>query len=522
VTRRGILLAAAAMAVSALVAAVLLIGRGEGPPATGAARLVPATALAYLHLSTDPDRDAVARADELLRGFPSGPQARDMVTARLTSIGPGLSYRRDVRPWLGPEAAVALLNTPGPTATPLAVVSVADRGGAEAFLGRASRPPVTSAYQGVTITSYGGLATAFLGRYLLVGPAAGVQAAIDVRGGRLPGLAAEADFRRATAGLPADRAVDAYLPAAGVSRLLAAHRGPLGAAGALLEQPGLIATGLSLSAEGDGARLRVHSLIDRRAAGPRRFAAFEPRLVDAVPGDALGYLGLSGINRSAGRLLAGLTGGAAPAVARLFGRAAANARSSGLDLERDVAPVFRGEVALWLKAATPAPALTLIATTRDERATREALARLQSPVIQAFAPPAAGSGQAPVFEQRAIAGTQVFRLRLGPGVELDYAVFDGKVVISTALAAIADVRRSSASLSDSDAFETTLGDHPRRVTSLVFLDFAALLGLLERSNLATTPAYQAIRADLHRIRAVGAATRGGRADSTTDVSIAVG
>jgi len=515
-------LAGAAVLAVAAVAVVLLLGRGERPPVTGAARLVPDTALAYLHVSTDPDRDAVRRADQLLRRFPSGPQVRDTVTGRLTSIGPGLSYQRDVRPWLGPEAAIALLDTPGPTATPLAVVSVADRDRADAFLGRASRPPVTSAYQGVTITSYGGLATAFLGRYLVVGPPAGVEAAIDVRGGRLRGLGAASDFRRATAGLPADRAVDAYLPAGGVSRLLAAHTGPLGAAGALLEQPGLVATGLSLSAAGDGARLRVHSLIDRRAAGPRRFLPFEPRLADSVPGDALGYLGLRGINRSAGRLLPALAGGAAPAVARLFARAAGNARGAGLDLERDVAPIFRGEVALWLKAAIPAPALTLIATTRNERATREALARLQRPVILAFAPPAGGPGQVPVFEQRSIAGTQAFRLRLGPGVELDYAVFDGKVVISTSLDAIADVRRSSQPLVDTDPFQATLGDRPTRVTSLVFLDFAALLALLERSALATTPAYQAIRADLHRIRAVGAASRGGRADSTTDVSIALG
>jgi len=183
--------------------------------------------------------------------------------------------------------------------------------------------------------------------------------------------------------------------------------------------------------------------------------------------------------------------------------------------------VFRGEVALWLKAATPAPALTLIARTRDERATREALARLQRPLITALIPPG-GRGQAPVFEQRTIAGAQAVRLRLGPGVELDYAVFDGKVVISTALEAIGDVRRSSHPLADTGPFQATLESHPHRVTSLVFLDFARLLGLVERSTLATTPAYQAIRGDLHKLRAIGAASSGGRGDSTTDISISLG
>lgn len=521
-TRSKGVIAAGALAVAAgVLAVVLLVSGGERPPATGAARLVPAGALVYVHVSTDRERGAVRRADDLLRRFPNATSARDALTSRLTSIGPGLSYRHDVRPWVGPEAALALLDTAGSTATPLVVIAVADRARAEAFLGRAARPPTASAYQGVRVMTFGGLATAFLGRYLVVGPPAGVRAAIDVQAGQIPPLARTVDFRRATAVLPADRAVDAYLPAAGVTRLLAAQRSVLGAAGALLSQPGLVASGLSLSAESDGVRLRVHSLIDRRAAGPSRFVPFEPRLVDAVPGDALAYLGLAGINRSAGRLLPALAGRAAPAVAALLARAAGNARSAGLDLERDVLPVFRGESALWLKASSPAPVLTLIAATRDERATRQALARLQGPLLAAFAPPPGGPGQARVFEQKTVAGAPAFRLQLGPGVELDYAVFDRKVVISTSLEGIRDVRRSSSPLADTGPFQATLADRPDRVTSLVFLDFARLLALGERSALARTPAYQAIRGDLRQVRAVGAASSGGRGDSTTEVFVAL-
>ena len=51
---------------------LLFAGSGTEPPATGAARVVPANVLAYVHLSTDPSRPAVQAADQdldSLHGF---------------------------------------------------------------------------------------------------------------------------------------------------------------------------------------------------------------------------------------------------------------------------------------------------------------------------------------------------------------------------------------------------------------------------------------------------------------------
>ena len=69
---------AAAVVVAALItilAVVLLIDSGVAAPATGAARVVPADALAYVHLSTDPGRPAVHQAEALARRFPDYPLA---------------------------------------------------------------------------------------------------------------------------------------------------------------------------------------------------------------------------------------------------------------------------------------------------------------------------------------------------------------------------------------------------------------------------------------------------------------
>src|SRR5438876_355667 len=77
---------AAVLAIGALVLA-LRAGGSNGPPATGAARLVPPDALLYLHVSTDHGRDGTSRAFDLAKRFPSLPRLRDTLVRRLSAAG---------------------------------------------------------------------------------------------------------------------------------------------------------------------------------------------------------------------------------------------------------------------------------------------------------------------------------------------------------------------------------------------------------------------------------------------------
>jgi hypothetical protein len=83
-------LAAVIAAVVVPLAAVIALSRGasEGPPATGAAAIVPADALAYVHLSTDTGRPAVKRALALAASFPDYP------LLRLALQAPGRDHHR--------------------------------------------------------------------------------------------------------------------------------------------------------------------------------------------------------------------------------------------------------------------------------------------------------------------------------------------------------------------------------------------------------------------------------------------
>src|SRR5205085_4285798 len=132
----------------------------------------------YLHLSTDPSRDAVKDTLDLAARFPGYPQLRDGALRRLSAASQGVSYQRDVRPWLGKEAALALLNTPGQTAGSLVILAVSDRNKAESFLSRVAGPAGKQSYQGVDISNYGNAAAAFVGSYLVIGQLPGLRSAI--------------------------------------------------------------------------------------------------------------------------------------------------------------------------------------------------------------------------------------------------------------------------------------------------------------------------------------------------------
>ena len=520
-------LLAAALVAGALVLVLVLAVRSCGgddtsPPASGAARAVPADALLYVHLSTDPDRGAVKRALGLAGRFPGYPRLRDDALRRVSSVASGVSYQRDIRPWLGKEAALALLNTPGQTAGSLVILAVSDRDKAEGFLQRVAGAPSRQSYRGTDISTYGTTAAAFAGGYLVIGQLPGLRLAIDAAAGRGPSLAKSKVFQKASGNLPDGRVADLYASPDGVSRLLASQGGAIGAAGALIDQPALQGAAISLTPKKDGAQVIVHSVLDPKVAKQvPRSKEFEPDLVGSVPKDAMAYLGLTRLDQAGRRLLAaGLAGGGAGRqLTTLLERAQRDlSRRAGVDLDKDVLPLLQGEVALWLAPSVPAPILTLIASTDDEQRTREAFARLQQPIARLLAAPGGGAVS---WQERDVDGVKAFQLRLGVGIELDYAVFDGKLVVSTSLSGVRAVKERKGSLADNESFDATLGGHPKKVTSLVFLDFSQLLALGERTGLSDSRSYLAVREDLRKVKAVGAAATGGASESTTELFIEI-
>ena len=451
---------------------------------------------------------------------------RSTIERRLGSRQGPINFARDVRPWLGDEAALAVLPTSGTVSESEIVLDVRDRAKAESFIKRSAGGSSTAKYRGVAIHRYGTVATAFVSGDLVIAPEPVIHGAIDRSKGRGDSLAKAKLFQQAYDGLPAGRVIDVFVSRDGVNRLLAQAGGILGLAGTVVDQPALEAVGASVTASGGKAQLKVHTALDQALAKatPATFKPFSPQLVSDVPSGTLAYLGVAGLDRAAGRLiaLAGASGANGAGLAQLAARARATLeRRAGVDLDRDVLSVLRSEAGLFVLPAVPAPTLAVVAKTPDEKRTREALAKLQLPLARLFAPPSTGAGQAPTFQDRDIGGVDAFQLRLTPTVELDYAVFDGKLVIATSLAGIRRIKDHKQSLTDDAAFQSVLSSRPSTVTSLVFLDFGQLLSVSERTGLGQDPAYLAVRDDLHRVRAVGMATSAGKDETTAEITIAL-
>jgi hypothetical protein len=502
-----------------VAAAVLAAGSGSiAPPATGAARLVPADALAYVNVSLDPRRDPVRRA---LR-IPGAAGVRAAVEQRLGAIV-GLSgdeFARAARPWLGDEAALALL-AHGGRADSLIVLRVRDRRAAARFVGQGAQP--AGSIGAAAVSRYpGGAEVALPGEYLVLGQPASVDDALRTWRRAVPALAAAPAFRRASAGEPDDRMIDAYGSGTGIAELLGGRRGLAGSVGLLLGRPGLIAVAASVSPAAGQIRMRIHSVMRSAPTHPAQpSGSFIPRLPDVLPAGASLLVDTSDLPAAAPRLLAaaaalGIGGQIAPLLARL----GAALRAEGADV-RGALALFGGETAVALSSAATRPGLLVVARTRHPDTARVQLAALEPALESLFQPTATSAGQAPLFTSRTIAGVTVHALQLAPGLQVDYAVFDGLVAISTGSGPMAALVRRGDVLADAPAYRAVLGNSGGRVSSLVFTDLRQLVRLAEQTGLLRSAALGVLRPAVSRARALGLRSSDGRNETTSEFYLSI-
>lgn len=499
VRRRRIVALLAAVAVVALVAGVLAASGGSsGPPiATDAAKLVPSNALVYVHLSTDPRRDAVGAARRLASRFSSYERLRAAVLARLSVNGSGAQ----IGSWLGREMALALVGSSDGTAGSLVLLAVRDEARAKAFVARGARQSGPSqAYRGVRIDRYGAVNAAFVGRFLVLGQATTLRQAIDLGQGRGGALSSDPTYARLTGRLPGDRVADAYATADGLRRLLVPAGGALGVAGVVLDRPNLRGVALSVSADGPGARMTIESDVPGRKGAP-----FDPRLLDAVPRGAMAYFGTKGLDQTVTRLLAA---GGTPALGRLLGSVpgALGARGA-LDVKANLLDLLRGETAVAILPGIPRPTLLVLARTKDVARTRAALARLTASLPK-------------LLKGARVSTAGDVTVVRSSTTEVDAAVIDGKLVISTGMAGIDAARQPAGGIGGADAFKAVAGSGGP-VTSIVFLDFSQLLRIGEQTGLNDSRAYLAVKGDLGRVRAIGARSTGTGEDTTSEIRLQI-
>lgn len=491
---RRVLGAAALAVLLVALAAVLLLRGGSrngagGAPAAAATRLVPARALVYLHLSTDTRRTGTRDAQAVARRFPGFERGLQGLSDRLSAPECGVAVG-DVT---GKEVALALVDQGSGQAGSLVLVDT----------GKEQRMPTRTC---------GAVQVVGIGRFLAVGQPSTLEAAQGLAKGEGSSLAADPRFVKASSGLRTSRVLDGWVSAEGVRRLLTPQGGLLGQVGTLLEQPGLQGAAFGLAAAKEGAKLTVVSELDGKRR-PGELAPFTPSLGREVPASALGAFLLPGLSTTSTRLLSVAGASSVTELGPLLGRALTGLAKDVPGLEANLLAPLRHEVAVFVTPAGSATALTLVARARDEAATRATLQRLQAPLARVLT---ARGKPAPAWTRVG----EDFQLRPAAGVELDYGVFGGKLVLSTARSGIEAARALKGRLADDAAYRAAAGGKgPGRVTSLVFLHLSQLLQLGEQSGLIEDATFQAVKDDLRRVRTIGSRSTTDGRQSTAELSL---
>jgi hypothetical protein len=526
--RLRLTLAVGALVLAVAVGGALIASVPGGGPATGAAQLVPANALVYVHASTDKSRPAVRHALTVATRFPGYALLAASVENRLNALvgDSAVAGWAGIRPWLGREAAFAVLNTATSSAGSLIVLDVARPDLAQRFLSRAGARP-DGRYRGTPLLSYrSGTVLAFVQHYLVLGQAASVRAAIDTAAGRTPSLAGAPAYQRAAGNEPDDRVADVYLAAAGVRRVLDPRAGLLGGLGAVLDRSDLEGTAISFSAVPPGLRVQVHEVLNPSLTPVNTSPAppFTPTLARVMPSGTELLLDVGNLADAGPGVLrvlsaAGVGGRVQPLLSRIGGALA----SQGVDLTQ-VLSIFSGESAV---AVTPPnngatrPGLLILTRTSDPQGARVALANLELPLGHLFAQASSAAGQAPGWIALDAGGVTVHQLTMAPGLNLDYAVFGHLVAVSTSLESIAAVARHRRALDQDSSYRQVLGGLPSDVSSLLFLDFSHVLGLGEQTGLVGGAQYHELRPDLVKIRAVGLHSTAGAHDTTAELLLEI-
>ena len=365
-TRRRLVLAVAVAAFAAVLLAFAVPrlpcqfpGGDVCAPDDDAEAVVPADALGYVHLSLDPESSQYSSVTEALDAVP---QLTRQVVGRVLGQVPGpdggpADFARDIAPWLGDQAAVAIVPSGG-GAEQVQLLEEGDPDGAADFAASlASAEPLTEDYRDIQIsTDSRGLATASVEEFLVIGTTVGVRRIIDVATG------AEGSrplSEQETAGelrdeLPANRFADAYLSPDGIETLVADEEGVLSALEPFVDAAASEGVAASIGADDGALELAIRSTLDpeRAESNPGFFAAFpafDPELPQRLSRRTLGYVGLAEPGTTVRELLAQATA-EAPALAEGFTEAAERLRDLGdVELEDQLLPSLGGEAAFALQ-----------------------------------------------------------------------------------------------------------------------------------------------------------------------------
>jgi len=442
----------------AALLAFLVAGCGGAGSPGGAAEVAPADAAFYLVVDADFEGDQWDAVQELASRFPGGEDLIGRIVQEIESeSGEALDFEQDVDPALGPEVAfVVLAPEPGSDddGTVVVLTQPDDEEALQRLIEKGDEPAVSRAVEDWQAISDDDAA---LDRY---------EAALE--GGR---LADSERFEDAMDGLDEDVLVSVYGDLQRAQE--AAEEADSGGLGSPFNSffPGDEAPvfGGTARAEGDGARFDGQLVYSGDVEDtPFSVEPYDPELPEQVPGDVLAYLSFNDLERAISAYRDTIAE-ADPEFERGIGMAEA---FLGVSIEEDIAPLFAGEGAVYVRQGALIPEVTLVTEVEDEE---QAVGTLDDVVagIGAFV----GTGQP---ESREVDGVEVREVPISPPFSLSYAAFDGLLVVTTSADGIADLRADEDRLADDEAYQDALdrAGVPGETSGFAYVDLEETLPLL--------------------------------------------
>ena len=469
-----------AAAAAALVAAAgLVAGCGSSSPGgadADPAAAVPASAPVYLELVVQPEgevREGALAAGRKVLGSddPAGKLAEAFDDVLRDE---GVSFARDVAPWLGKRVGIAVTGQGAKRERDMVLVAAsANDDAAEAALPRlAGAGSVERSHDGVDyrLGRNGDTAAAAYEGRVLVGSEAGVRAAIDAAKG--DALAETDKLRRARDDARASEGLgflyaDVRALARGLLGGMGSQAGP-----AAMVLPGLLdslpeSVGARLDAAADAVRL------DATARGGSGIGAGAPRAVTELPGDSWLGLGIADVGGTLDDTIERLSSqGIAGVGVQAF--LAQLRQQTGLDLRRDVLS-WMGDAGLFVtgeRAGSTGGGLVIEA--KDAARMRSTVGKL-APLVRGL-----GGGEIDQLDARGVDEGFVVRTDGKPAVYV--AAAGERFVIAVGRRALGQAIAPADRLGDQADFRAAAEKLGDGLQPSFYLDVPAVTRLLERGG----------------------------------------
>jgi hypothetical protein len=484
-------------------ASVVLLGAAgcgrDDQTASGATELVPAGAAMYGEATLAPGGDQKQAVASILARFPGGEGGlSDLIEKGLKDADAPVSFKKDIEPWLGDQAAFFVAGSlvqPAGKGSAAALIATDDEAKAQAALEKSAAGKSTQhSYKDVDyLTDESGEAGAVFDGFLVLGSEQGVKAAIDTSKGG-PKLSDDDGFKAKLDDAADDRLGLFYLNSPAIAKAIPQGAGvPPSLRGAFKEP--FIAT---VGADDDG--VVFEGTLPAQLAKSVGFLGNGSDLMAELPADSW----LATAQTDLGKLLDSYVGALAGV---LGGRDAVEQQltaATGLDLQRDVIG-WMGDFAVFARG-TSVDALdgALIVETKDEAASGRFIAALER-LLKGQSAQAGGLEIGPLA---APGGGDGFTVG-GGGIPQPIHVFQrsGRVVFAYGDAAARDAIDPGDKLGDAPDFAAardSLGGY--NISFYVLMQ--PIFDLVESSGAATDADWQRAKPYLEPLSALVAGTSG--------------